>query len=161
MEAFQARLQPVCDIHFTPDINREQRPVTRKSMLYLLLSVGLLILLLMSLNFISMVIVQSNEQSNTSRIMRILGANHGDLFRLSLLKITLIVVVSLLLTWMAIALSDSGLNILFGGNWSFQSLSRELVLISLAAGLFVILLAALGTHFSLSGRKRIGSHLGY
>lgn len=156
MEAFHAELQPVREIHFTPDINREPRPVTRKSMLYLLLSVGLLILLLMTLNFISMVIVQSNEQSRASRIMRIMGANTLDLFRLSLWKISLIVACSLLLTWIIMALSDSGLKTMFGGSWSFQSLSQQLLLVSLGAGLFVILLTALGTYFSLSGRTRFG-----
>jgi len=156
MEAFNAELQPVRDIHFTPDINREPRPVTRKSMLYLLLSVGLLILLLMTLNFISMVIVQANEQGRASRIMRIMGATKMDLFRLSLLKIAIIVGLSLLLTWVIIVLSDSRLKTMFGGNWSLQSLSQQLLLVSLGAGLFVILITALGTYFSLSGRKRFG-----
>lgn len=153
MEAFNAKLQPVRDIHFTPDISREPRPVTRKSMLYLLLSVGLLILLLMTLNFISMVIVQSNEQSKAFRIMRLMGANNKDLFRLSLLKILIIVVSSLLLTWMIIALSDPKLKTMFGASWSFQTLSQLIFLVSLASGLFVFLLTALGSYFSLSGRK--------
>ncbi|MEN8202943.1 MAG: ABC transporter permease [Bacteroidota bacterium] len=156
MEAFKAELQPVRDIHFTPDINREPRPVTRKSMLYLLLSVGLLILLLMTLNFISMVIVQSNEQSRASRIMRLMGANNRDLFSLSLLKIAIIVVSSLLLTWMIITLADSGLKTMFGGSWSLQALSQKAFLVSLAAGLFVILLTALGSYFSFSGGKSFG-----
>ncbi len=154
--AFNAKLQPVREIHFTPDINREPRPVTRKSMLYLLLSVGLLILMLMTLNFISMVIVQSNEQGRASYIMRIMGATRMDLFRLSLLKIAILVSLSLLLTWVIIALSDSRLKTMFGGNWSLQSLSQQLILVSLCAGLFVILITALGSYFSLSGRKSFG-----
>ena len=59
-------------------------------MIYMLLSVGLLILVLMTLNFISMVIVQSHEQSKASGIMRILGANNADLGHLLLLKITIL-----------------------------------------------------------------------
>ncbi len=156
VEAFKAKLQPVREIHFTPDINREPRPVTRKSMLYLLLSVGILILLLMTLNFISMVIVQSNEQGRASYIMRIMGATRMDLFRLSLLKITIIVGLSLLLTWVIIALSDSRLKAMFGGNWSVQSFSQQILLVSLGAGLFVILITALGSYYSLSGRKSFG-----
>ena len=143
-------------IHFTLDISREQRPVTRKSMLYLLLSVGVLILLLMTLNFISMVIVQSREQSKASRIMRLMGASNMDLFRLSLLKIAIIVVSSLLLTWLIIALSDPQLKTMLGDSWSFQALSQLILQVSLAAGLFVILLTALGSYFSLSNGLSFG-----
>ncbi len=153
LEAFNASLQPVRDIHFTTDISREPRPVTRKSMLYLLLSVGLLILALMTLNFVSMVIVQSHEQGKTTRIMRIMGANKMDLFRLSLFKIALLVVLSLLMTWILIALSEPFLKTIFGSNWSFQSLSQQIFLVGLGAGFLVILFTALGTYLSVPGRK--------
>ncbi len=124
IESFNSKLQAVRDIHFTPDINREPRPVTRKSILYILLSVGLLILVLMTLNFTSMVIVQSYEQSKASGIMRILGATNTDLIHLSLLKIAMLVVLSLFLTWLIIAYSETRLQTIFGSGWSFQFIKR-------------------------------------
>jgi putative ABC transport system permease protein len=157
LEAFNSSLQPVRDIHFTTDIHREPRPVTRKSMIYILLSVGLLILALMTLNFSSMVIVQSHEQGKTTRIMRIMGANKTDLFRLSLYKIALLVVLSLLLTWIIIALSEPFLQTILGPGWSFQSLSKQIFSVGLGAGLLVILFTALGTHLSVPGRKSFNS----
>jgi len=153
LEAFNSKLQPVRDIHFTTDINREARPVTRKPMLYLLLSVGLLILVLMTMNFISMVVVQSHEQSQASRIMRIMGATKTDLFRLSLFKIVLLVALSLFLTWILIALSEPHLKTLFGSTWSFQTLSQQIILVGLGAGGLVILFTALGSYISVPGRR--------
>jgi putative ABC transport system permease protein len=157
LEAFNSSLQPVRDIHFTTDIHRECRPVTRKSMIYILLSVGLLILALMTLNFSSMVIVQSHEQGKTTHIMRIMGANKTDLFRLSLYKIALLVVLSLLLTWILIALSEPFLQTILGPGWSFQSLSKQIFSAGLGAGLLVILFTALGTHLAVPGRKSFNS----
>ena len=153
IEAFDSKLQAVRDIHFTPDINREPRPVTRKSSMYMLLSVGLLILVLMTLNFTSMVIVQSHEQSKASGIMRILGAKNSDLIRLSLLKITMLVAVSLFLTWIIITYSESGLQTIFGSGWSLQNLSSRMILLGLAAGILVIFLTGLGTFLSRPGRR--------
>jgi len=153
IEAFDSKLQAVRDIHFTPDINREPRSVTRKSILYILFSVGLLILVLMTLNFTSMVIVQSHEQRKTSGIMRILGATKTDLIHLSLLKIAMLVVLSLFLTWLIIAYSDTRLQTIFGSGWSFQNLSSQMALLGLAAGILVIFLTALGTFLSVPGRR--------
>ena len=153
LEAFNVSLQPVRDIHFTTDINREARPVIRRSVLYILLSVGLLILVLMTLNFISMVIVQSHEQGKTTRIMRIMGANKSDLFRLSLFKIALLVGLSLLMTWFLIFLAEPFLKTIFGSYWSFRTLSLQIFLVGLGAGILVILFTALGTGLSLPGRK--------
>ncbi len=126
---------------------------TRKSILYILLSVGLLILVLMTLNFTSMVIVQSYEQSKASGIMRILGATNTDLIHLSLLKIAMLVVLSLFLTWLIIAYSEARLQTIFGSGWSFQNLSAQMALLGLAAGILVIFLTALGTLLSVPGRK--------
>ena len=151
--AFNAELQAVRDIHFTPDIHREPRPVTRKSMIYMLLSVGLLILILMTLNFISMLIVQSHQQSKASGIMRILGANNKDLTYLSLFKITMLVGLSLILTWIIIVWSEPLLNTIFGSGWSFQTLSSQIIPVGLGAGILVIFFTLLGTLLSVPGRR--------
>ena len=153
IEGFYSELQAVRDIHFTPDIHREPRPVTRRSMMYMLLSVGLLILVLMTLNFISMVIVQSHEQSKASGIMRILGANNTDLIHLSLLKIVMLVVLSLFLTWIIIALAEPLLQTIFGSSWSFQNLRSQIFLVGLGAGILVVFFTLLGTLLSVPGRK--------
>lgn len=144
IEAFNSRLQAVREIHFTTDINREIRPVTRRSMIYLLLSVGILILMLMTLNFISAVVVQAQQQSKSTRIMQILGAGKSELFRLSLLKIAMVVGLGLLLSWGIIALTEPFLQSVFGAGWSFRSLRTPILLGGLGTALPVIFVAALG-----------------
>ena len=144
IEAFNSRLQAVREIHFTRDINREIRPVTPKSTIYLLLSVGLLILMLMTLNFISAVIVQLHQQKESTGIMRMLGASKNEMFRLSLLKIAIIVGLGLLISWGIVALTDPFLQSVFGAGWSFRSVYPHILLGGLATGIPVILLAALG-----------------
>jgi len=146
IEAFNSRLQAVREIHFTRDINREIRPVTPKSTIYLLLSVGLLILMLMTLNFISAVFVQSHQQKDSTGIMRMLGASKHELFRLSLLKIVMLVGLGLLISWGIIALIEPFLQSVFGAGWSFRSLYPHMLLVGLGTGIPLIILAALGMH---------------
>jgi len=146
IEAFNSKLQAVREIHFTTDINREIRPVTRKGTIYLLLSVGLLILMLMTLNFVSAVIVQSHQQKESTGIMRILGASRHELFRLSLLKIVMLVGLGLLISWGIIVLIEPFLQSVFGPGWSFRSLYPHMLMVGLGTGIPVIVLAALGMH---------------
>ena len=146
IEAFNSRLQAVRDIHFTTDINREIKAVTPKSTIYLLLSVGLLILILMTLNFISAVLVQSHQQTKSTGIMRILGAGKKELFSLSLFKIVIIVGLGLLISWGIIALIDPFLQSVFGESWSFRSVYKHMLLGGLATVIPVVLLAAWGMH---------------
>ena len=141
---FNSKLQGVRDIHFTPDINRETRPVIPKSMIYLLLSVGLLILILMTMNFTSAVIVQSHQQKRTTGIMRIMGATKLDLFRMSLLKNALIVGLSLILSWIFIGLAEPFLQSVFGSKWNLHSISTKMLLVGAATGIPVIIIATLG-----------------
>jgi len=151
VDAFSSRLQAVKDIHFTKDINREPRPTVRKSMVYILLSVGFLILILMSMNFVSTAIVQSHLQRKQRDIMRTLGANKLQLFQLSLLKIAMFVGFGLLIAWLLIACLDSYLEGIFGSTWSFRSLNLKIILLGLVTGIPITLLAALGMHRSGSG----------
>jgi putative ABC transport system permease protein len=149
IEAFNSKLQAVRDIHFTTDINREIKPVTPRSTIYLLLSVGLLILMLMTLNFISAVIVQSQQQKVSTGIMRILGAGKNELFHLSLVKIVMLVGLGLLISWGIVALTEPFLQSVFGADWSFRSLYPHILLVGLGTGIPVVILAALGMHLPL------------
>lgn len=151
VEAFSSRLQAVRDIHFTMDINREPRPTIRKSMLYILLSVGFLVLTLMTLNFLSTSIVQSYQQRKQMGIMRALGANRLQLFMLSLFKISMFVGLGLLISWLSIASMESILKDLFGPAWSFTLLSLKIILGGLVIGIPLTVFAALGMYKSGSG----------
>jgi putative ABC transport system permease protein len=144
VDAFNSKLQAVRDIHFTTDINRETRPVIRKSMIYLLLSIGLLIVILMTMNFTSAVIVQSQQQKKATGIMRTLGATKRDLFRLALLKNALIVGLSLLTSWFLIALSEPFLQSVLGPRWSVRLFSLPMLFAGPAIGIPVMIIATLG-----------------
>lgn len=151
VDAFNSKLQGVRDIHFTTDINREIRPVIRKSMIYILLSIGLMIMILTTLNFTSAVIVHSHQQSKATGIMRTLGATKRDLFRLALWRNTLLVGVSLFIAWILVSLTEEFLQSLFGSHRSLPTMGSQLLLVGPAIGIPVIIIATLGMHFP--GRK--------
>ena len=146
VEAFNSRLQPVREIHFTTDLNREPRPVIRKSVLYLLFSVGGLILILMCMNFLSTAIVQALRQRKETGIMRTLGASNFELFTVSLSKIFIFVAAGLVLSWFIIFLAGTWLEVIFGSGWDPRKSITRILLFSLAAGCFVIIVAASGMH---------------
>jgi putative ABC transport system permease protein len=155
IEAFNSSLQAVREIHFTRDIHREIKAVTSKSSIYLLLSVGLLILMLMTLNFISAVIVQSHQQKASTGIMRILGASKQELFRLSLLKIVMLVGMGLLISWAIVALSEPFLQSVFGADWSLRSYYPHMLLVGMGTGIPIVILAALGMHLPLKKSSHV------
>jgi len=155
VEAFNSVLQPIRDIHFTPDIHREPRPVTRRSMIYLLLSVGFLILVLMTINFLTAVLVQHRQQQKARSIMRILGADGLQLYRLSMVKIACIVGAGLFLSWILIAASEPYLKDIFGADWSFRSLGMKIIPLGLAAGILVVFFTSGSMQLSLNGYRKL------
>jgi len=144
IDVFNSKLQPVRDIHFTPDINRETRPVMRKSLIYILISIGFLIVILMTVNYTSALIVLSQQQARVTGIMRNQGATKQDLFRLFLFRNALIVGMSLILSWFIIGLAEPFLQSVLGDRWSFRSLSVQMLLAGAAIGIPVTVLATLG-----------------
>jgi putative ABC transport system permease protein len=154
VEAFQSRLQPVREIHFTPDLNREPKPVISKPVLYLLFSVGGLILILLCMNFLGTAIVQALRQRKETGIMRTLGASHFELFSVSLSKIFLFVAAGLFLSWFIVFLAGTRLEVIFGSGWDPGKSLARILLYSLAAGCFVIIVAASGMHL-MSARSPV------
>ena len=124
-------------------------------MIYLLLSVGLLILILMTMNFTSAVIVQSHQQKRATGIMRILGATKQDLFRMSLLKNGLIVGMSLVFSWIFIGLAEPFLQSVLGSKWDLHSISTRMLLAGAATGIPVIIIATLGMQLPVKKNFRI------
>ncbi len=146
VEAFKSGLQPVREIHFTTDLNREPRPVMRKSLLYLLFSVGGLILVLMCMNFLSTAIVQSLRQKKETGMMRTLGANNLEIYCLSLAKIFFIAGTGLVLSWLIIFLTGSWLDTIFGSGWDPWKLIYKILFFSIAAGFIVVIAASSGMY---------------
>lgn len=157
VDAFSSKLQEVKDIHFTMDINREPRSTTRKSMLFILASVGLLVLVLLTLNFLSTSIVQAYQQKKQTGIMRAVGANKMQLFMLSLFKIAMFVGLGLLISWLIVAVMESYLGRLFGSAWSFRTLSLQIILGGMVTGIPLTLLVAWGMYKSGSGNPLVKS----
>ncbi len=153
VEAFNSRLQPLREIHFTTGLNREPRPVIRVSILYLLFSVGGLILILLCMNFLSTAIVQSLIQKKETGIMRTLGASNFELFRVSFSKVFFIVGIALVLSWLIILTAGPMLEVFFGSGWDPWKLIYKILLFSCVAGIIVIIVAASGMHFSSSLRS--------
>lgn len=148
VDAFNSRLQPVRDIHFTTDLNREPKPIIPRSLLYLLLSIGGLILILMCMNFLSTVIVQALKQTRETGIMRILGADALDLFTLSLVKIIFFTGSGLILSWFIIFLASPWFEHIIGSGWDPRESVLKILICSFVAGCFVVILVTTGIHLS-------------
>jgi putative ABC transport system permease protein len=153
VEAFNSRLQPLKEIHFTTGLNREPRPVIRLSVLYLLYSVGGLVFLLLCMNFLSSAIVQSLKQRKEIGIMRTLGAGFFGLYRISLAKVSFIVGTALLFSWIIILVASPILDVFFGSGWDPWKLIYRILFFSCISGIFVVFVAASGMHFSGSLRS--------
>ncbi len=148
IEAFNSKLQAVRDIHFSPDINREPRPVTPKSMILLLFSIGILILTLMITNFLNVVIVQAQQQRKESGIMRTFGANRGRLFQLTLVRMSVFIGLGLLLSWLLIGILGPRLGYLLPSGRAISPLDPAVIFTGALTGLPVLILSALGMHIS-------------
>ncbi len=148
VHAFNSRLQPVREIHYTPDLNREPRPVIPKSILYLLFSVGGLIIILICINFLSMSIVQSLGQRMETGIMKTLGANNFSIFKLYLLRVILLVGASLVLAWIMILMSGQMLDNFFESGWDPEKLSGKILIFSLVVGIIVSSVAAIAMYYT-------------
>ncbi|MFC2098747.1 ABC transporter permease [Bacteroidota bacterium] len=153
VEAFNSRLQAVREIHFTTDLNREPRPVIRKSALYLLFSVGGLILVLMCVNFLSMAIVQSLRQRKETGIMRTLGAENYEIYKLSLSKVFLLVGTAIILSLLMVLLSGKWLEHFFESGWNPWNLIWKILLFSFVVGLSLSFIVASAMHFSNAFRS--------
>ena len=103
--AYTVHLQPITDIHLNNTLPAGNQPISNPKYSYILSSVGLLILLIACINFITLSIGRSTSRAKEVGVRKVLGAERsqlikqfwGEAFLLTLIAVTLGFVFAVLL----------------------------------------------------------------
>lgn len=119
LEAFESKLQPLSEVHFTPGLIRDISLGVRQSHLDILLIVGVLLFLTALFNFLVMNVTIRETNEKQSRIMQILGSSHCRIWLYHLWRIVFLVFIGGVLAVIAVKLSHELVTSLFAG-WSID-----------------------------------------
>ena len=117
VDAFNHKLQPLTQIHFTADTITEQRPTVRKSSLIILLVVGSLIFAMAIVNFVNLYIANAAFRKKESGIIRFLGGQKLHLWLNMAAEVVLMVLISSLFTFVFIVVLGNSIEQSFFNNW--------------------------------------------
>ncbi|MEQ8953672.1 MAG: FtsX-like permease family protein, partial [Gammaproteobacteria bacterium] len=151
----QIYLQPLTDIHFTTDLQNEMtmrddvlsfvKPIRQRSDILVFSAVAILTLVIATVNFMNLQLVQFTRRTREVAIKRIVGSSRGDLVRQFLVETILVAILALLVAallcvafmpWfnsMVAASIDSGIIFTPGG---ILSLVIAAIAVGLLAGLY-------------------------
>ena len=118
LHAFNHRLQPIHDIHFTPETVMEMRPTIRRSSLNILIVVGMLILAMAAVNFLNMHLATNSHFKKQSGIIRYLGGNKKHLILNSYTELFILVFVSFFLALLLTILTGNSVSTYLMSNWT-------------------------------------------
>ena len=123
-EVFNHKLQAIYDIHFSTDTTNEIRPIIRRSSLYILLLVGILIFIIATINFINIHIARASFHRKQSKIIVFLGGGKRHLFSNIFIEILLSVIISFLIAIIFLVVFREPLTNQFFIDWniSFQNI---------------------------------------
>ncbi len=128
-------LMPLKDIHLESHLEYEIRPNHERSYLYILGAIGLIILVIASINFTNLAVARSVRRAKEVGVRKVLGASRQQLVVQFLTESLLIVFLSILIALMLIALVLPLFN---------QLAEKEMVFSDLISYGFVILLVSTG-----------------
>ena len=143
LEAFNHKLQPIYDIHFSTDTTNEIRPTVRLSSLYILLLVGLLIFAIATINFINIHIARASFHQKQSKIIVFLGGSKKHLFSNTFIEILLSVTISFLIAIIFLIVFSDTLTKYFFIDWNISFKSIELWSVTASLFLVVVILVSL------------------
>lgn len=92
-------LQPFTDMHFNPQIPIEYGRTVHKGVLTVVFSVGLLLLAIGCINFVNLATAQASQRAKEVGIRKAMGSTRKQLLTQFLLETSLIVMASILLSW--------------------------------------------------------------
>jgi len=148
LDAFNHRLQPISEIHFTPGLSNELEPTIRRSSLNILLLVGFLIFVIAILNFVIMHIARSTFYRKAILVIRFLGGNKVDLISQTIIEVTISVGLGFIAAILLLMSFKFLLARYFFDNWAIPFKSPEFWLLS--ASLFIIVIMVVAALSSLS-----------
>ena len=132
-EAFSHHLQALYDIHFSNDIVQETRAKVRRSSLYILLLVGLLIFSVAIINFVNIHIARAKFYQKQSGIIIFLGGNKKHLFSYQFIEVLISVTISFIIAVLLLLFFSKPFAEYFYIDWniSFQDISFWIITVSL------------------------------
>ncbi|MDC0584489.1 ABC transporter permease [Bacteroidales bacterium] len=97
LEAFNFKLQPIKKIHTSEQLMSDTQTTVKSSSLYILLSVGILILCIALINFTNITIAQKQRQQTIFGISKSLGSGKKQIITMAMLEISMVTLLSFLL----------------------------------------------------------------
>jgi putative ABC transport system permease protein len=166
--AFTAHLQPITDIHLNNSLLAGNLPISNPKYSYILSTVGLLILLLACINFISLSVGRSATRAMEVGVRKVLGAARQQLIRQFWGEAFLLTLISVFLGFIiAIALLSpfnqlTQKNLYFQIDWFFILFGSLLVaFVALISGIYpALILSGFNPVEVLKGNLKFGSRLG-
>lgn len=141
LDAFDHKLQPVYDIHFTPGLIGETGTTIRRSTHTILILTGILILALAIMNFVIMYIARASFHQKATLIVRSYGGTKIHLLIQTILEVLISVVISFLIAFTILYLIQFYVPSLFNVDWDIKAEASTLWIMSLS--LFMVVVTAI------------------
>lgn len=137
-------LQPLTDIHLNSDLNGELQPNSSMNYIWILGSVGLLVILIAAINYVNLATSRSVKRAREVGLRKTLGASKPNLILQFLGESVMIVLgavfISMLLTSMLLPIINAWTG---SALFLFTITQWKILLIILAGGIFIGLLAGI------------------
>jgi putative ABC transport system permease protein len=154
LDAFETKLQPIQDIHFTPGLNLEQKEGTPKYAVTILLSIGVIILLVAIINFINLYIANAQTRLKRAGIIKIHGANLGGMILAVLPEILLMMLISLTLATAILVVISLYFSTLFK-DWAFTPWSIEYLFWAISLILVIVITSTIVSSYYYSRKSAL------
>jgi putative ABC transport system permease protein len=152
-EAYNHHLQAIHDIHFSSETVQENRDTIRRSSLYILLLVGLLIFSVAVINFVNIHIARAQFYRKQSGIIVFLGGKTKHLFSYQFIEVFISITISFIAAVLFLLIFNTYFGEYFALNWTipFRNISTWLIILALY---FVIVVLAALSIISIFIKKR-------
>lgn len=144
-EAYLGFLQPVQAIHTDPTVISNYTNVIDPIYPQLAVAVGLLVLIITSVNFVTLTVAQLHERAKEVGIRRAIGASRYQVISQFVFETFLLVIVSFVLALLLLPLSIDGFNYLMVSNLTL-SLGEHLWLLIALPGLIIVITLVTGLY---------------
>ncbi len=155
LEDFKIKLQPISEIHFNPDLIIDLSAGIKKSILHILIIIGILLFSTSLFNFLLMNMAKSEEQITRIKVQKALGGSLPNIIKVDAFKIFIVVLTSMILAGSFIlAVLPVYVNRFFN-NWQFNSHDMSFWLILALLGMVTSAITLLATSSITSRSVRL------
>jgi putative ABC transport system permease protein len=164
-ESYRAFLQPIRDIHLNVSLPEGNLPISNPKYSYILSTIGILILLLACVNFITLSVGRSSKRAMEVGVRKVLGAERRQIIRQFWGEAFLLTLISVVIGWALAASLIGPFNLLTEKQLNFQFDLTFLVfclvliaLVAMTAGFYpAIILSGFNPIEVLKGKLKLGN----